>query len=75
MMFEKSALFKGTSKSEILTQGYLRKYVSYCRKNLFPILEDESVELLSLLWACLREKDLSQKETGAKVLPITIRSY
>ena len=55
-MFEKSALFKGDNKIEILTQGYLKRYINHCRKNINPILSDEAVELLANLWACLRDK-------------------
>lgn len=53
-MFEKSALFKGISKHEILSQAYIKKYVNHCRKNITPILCDDSIELLSRLWSCLR---------------------
>ena len=74
MMFEKSNLFKGDSRVEILTQGYLRQYVNYCRKNVFPVLSDNAIEILSNLWATLREKDVNESNT-LKVLPITIRSY
>jgi DNA replication licensing factor MCM3 len=74
LMFEKSNLFKGDSRVDILTQGYLRQYVNYCRKNIAPTLTDSSIELLSNLWATLREKDMNETNTQ-KVLPITIRSY
>lgn len=42
--------------------------------NIFPVLTDDSITLLSHLWGLLRQKDL---DDGAqtKVLPITIRSY
>lgn len=55
-MYEKSALFKGENKVEILTQTYLRRYVSHCRKNINPELSNEAIELLSILWATLRSK-------------------
>ena len=76
MIFEKSALFKGENKTEILTQAYLKRYINHCRKNIEPVLTDEAIELLANLWSCVREKELTQKETmGTKVLPVTIRSY
>lgn len=77
LMFEKSNLFKGDSRTEILTQGYLRQYVNYCRKNVFPTLLDDSISLLASLWAMLREKDSENSGDGKdlSVLPITIRSY
>ena len=54
----------------------MRRYISHCRKNIQPILSDESIELLSNLWACLREKELHGKANmETKVLPVTIRSY
>lgn len=48
--------------------------MNYCRKNIFPTLTDDAIEVLANLWAILREKDLNNKDT-LKVLPITIRSY
>ncbi len=40
-------------------------------------MSDQSIDLLSHLWALLRQKDFSEREgaTYNKVLPITIRSY
>lgn len=74
LMLEKSNLFKGDNRVEILTQGYLRQYVNYCRKNIAPVLSDTSIEILSNLWAVLRQKDLNESNS-LRVLPITIRSY
>lgn len=73
VMFEKSNLFKGESRTEILTQGYLRQYVNYCRKSIFPTLGDKAIDLIKELWSTLREKE-SEERGGVKVLPVTIRS-
>jgi len=42
--------------------------------NIFPVLSDDSITLLSHLWGLLRQKDLGDR-AQTKVLPITIRSY
>lgn len=69
-------MFKSDSKNEILTQGFLKKYINYCKANVIPILTDDSITLLSALWALLRQRDFNERTTNyGKVLPITIRSY
>ena len=76
LIFEKSPLWKGEGKVELLTQTYLRKYVNFCRRSMKPVLTEEAVELLANLWACLREKEVSNRSAmETKVLPVTIRSY
>ena len=72
--FEKSNVFKSDSKNEILTQGFLKNYINYCKANIHPVLSDDSITLLSHLWGLLRQKDFGDG-SQAKVLPITIRSY
>lgn len=74
LMFEKGALYKNDTKNEILTQGYLKKYINHARNNITPILCDDSIKLTAMLWTIFREKDFNHSE-GAKVLPTTIRSY
>ena len=60
----------------MLTQGFLKKYINYCKTNVIPILTDDSITLLSALWALLRQRDFNERTTNyGKVLPITIRSY
>ena len=71
--FEKSNVFKSDAKTEILTQGFLKKYINYCKANVVPVLSNDSITLLSHLWSLLRQKDICDHQT--KVLPITIRSY
>lgn len=73
--FEKSNVFKSDAKTEILTQGFLKKYINHCKKNVAPVLNDDSVELLSDMWTLLRQKDSDGGSYKMKVLPITIRSH
>ena len=59
-----------------MEQGFLKKYISHCKYNIHPELTDSSVNLLSELWALLRQRDQHEKSTSMKkVLPITIRSF
>ena len=59
-----------------MTQNYLRRYISHCKINVHPQLTDDCVELLSQMWAHLRQTDFNSRTvTHSKVLPITIRSY
>ena len=69
-------MYRSDSKSEILTQNFLKKYINHCRTYIKPILTDNSITLLSSLWASLRQRDFHERESQhTKVLPITIRSY
>jgi DNA replicative helicase MCM subunit Mcm2 (Cdc46/Mcm family) len=42
-IFEKSNIFQSDSKAEVLTQYFLKKYINYCKQNVFPILSDDSI--------------------------------
>lgn len=74
-MFERSNVFKSDSKTEILTQSFLKKYIAYCKLHIEPQLTDETIELLARMWGLLRQEDFKEKVSSThKVLPITIRS-
>lgn len=75
-IYEKSNVFKSDTKTEIVTQGFLKKYVTFCKSSIHPVLTDNSIDLLASMWSLLRQKDFLEKDTNStKVLPITIRSY
>ena len=74
--FEKSNVFRSDTKSEIISQSFLKKYINYCKVNIRPVLSDDSITLLASLWTLLRQKDIRDRDSQhTKVLPITIRSY
>jgi DNA replication licensing factor MCM3 len=76
-IYEKNNIYQSDSKSkEILTQGFLRRYITHCKTNVHPQLTDDAVDLLSHLWTLLRQADSKERTvTHNKVLPITIRSF
>ena len=75
-MYEKSNVYKSDSKTEILTQGFLKKYINYCKATVQPVLSEDAIEFVARFWTELRQKDFNDKKAvSTKVLPITIRSY
>lgn len=75
-IYDKSNIFNTDSKTEIVSQGFLKKYVAFCKAMIHPILSDDAISLLASMWSLLRQKDFNEKDTTSiKVLPITIRSY
>lgn len=77
VIYEKNNIYQSDSKSkEILTQNFLRRYISHCKHNVHPLLTDSAVDLLSNLWTLLRQQDYNDRTTTHnRVLPITIRSF
>jgi len=75
-VFEKfNHVLHSTNQKELVSQGFLKKYIYYAKKSYSPVLEDNSIEYIADAWNKLRQKDMDTSNTsGVKNLSITIRT-
>lgn len=75
-VFEKfNHVLHSTNQKELVSQGFLKKYIYYAKKTFAPLLEDDSIQYIADSWNKLRQKDMENSNTyGVKNLPITIRT-
>ncbi len=75
-VFEKfNHILHSSNQKEMISQGFLKKYIYYAKKSFSPVLEDESIEYIAEAWNKLRQKDFDNSNTaGVKNLTITIRT-
>ena len=65
----------GGQKKQILKRDFLRKYISYARATVHPILTDNAKMFIEHAWAALRENE--RKDEFSKlilVVPITVNT-
>jgi DNA replication licensing factor MCM3 len=64
---------RGSSrKPEVLTMGFMKKYIQYAKSRIKPVLTEEASELIGEVYVNLRNNDLegSQRKTS----PMTVRT-
>lgn len=70
LVFEKyNGQLYGQEKKEIVSKGFLRKYIAYAKKRALPKLTNDAVEYVSSCWSKLRPNEDTEKS-----LPITVRT-
>jgi replicative DNA helicase Mcm len=57
---------------DVLDPEFLRKYISYARKNFKPKLSEEAIEEIRNFYVTLRNKSINT-DSGIKPMPITAR--
>lgn len=62
-------------KKQILTRDFLRKYISYAKANVHPILTNEAKLFIENAWTSLREKEREDEDCKLfMVIPITVKT-
>lgn len=71
-VFEKmNKIFQGNTQIDFVTRPFLKKFISYAKKTVHPILTEQACNMVSESFSQLRE----QAETdGGKTQPITVRT-
>lgn len=59
---------------EILNRTFLKKYLSYAKSSIVPVMDEEAVEFLSSSYSLLRLKGEEPDQAKEKKLPITART-
>ena len=62
------------SNENILNRYFLKKYLSYIKASINPVLTEEAVDFLSSSYSLLRQKGEEPDQSREKKLPITVRS-
>ena len=75
-VFEKfNHVLHSSNQKELVSQGFLKKYLYYAKKSYSPVLEEDAVESTADNWNKLRQKDMDNSNSnGVKNLSITIRT-
>ena len=75
-MYEKyNSHLHGKEKKQILTRGFLRKYIYYAKSTINPELTQQANDYISNMWVKLRDKSLNPDWDGKdKAVPITVRT-
>ena len=64
----------GTTETQIVNKFFLKKFISYCKKNINPTLSQGAIDFLSLAYAELRKKGEDPQMKCIRKLPITVRT-
>ena len=71
-MYEKfNKTVQGQIASDLVTRLFLRKYISYAKKTVHPILTEQACTMVSESFSRLREQ---AEHDGGKTQPITVRT-
>lgn len=76
LVFEKfNHVLHSSNQKELISQGFLKKYIYYAKKTFVPLLDDDAIQYIADSWNKLRQKDMENSNTsGVKNLSITIRT-
>lgn len=65
---------EATTQSDILNRTFFKKYISYVKTAVQPVMNEEAVEFLSSSYSLLRLKGEEPDQIKEKKLPITART-
>ena len=72
-----NAMIKGEElkpSDDVLNRAFLKKYLSYTKSTVQPVMNSEAVEFLSSSYSLLRQKGSEPDQIKEKKLPITART-